>query len=201
MVLKIIYGFGAKIAHVETAFLWGDLEEEIFMVCPKVLEGAKHTDALVHKKRIYWLVQAAQQYHNKAVQILHKIGFEGGDVDPCLYVSKSEKGLVFIAIYKDDNLLVGNEEAIDEIIKLIQSEGFSLNIKDNLEDYLSCNVLFSKSGKEAWLGQPHLIASLNQKFGNLIENLRICKTLGTPGYGVSRPTSDNQKISTEKQSL
>ncbi len=137
----------------------------------------------------------------KAVQILCKIGFEGGDGDPCLYVSKSEKGLVFIAIYKDDNLLVGNEEAIDEVIKLLQREGFSLKIEDSLEDYLSCNVLFSKSGKEAWLGQPHLIANLNRKIGNLIENLCICKTPGTLGYGVSRPTSDNQKISTEKQSL
>ncbi len=98
-------------------------------------------------------------------------------------------------------MIVGNEEAIDEVIKLLQREGFSLKIKDNLEDCLSCNVLFSKSGKEAWIRQPHLIANLNQKFGNLIENLHKCKTPGTLGYGVSRPTSDNQKISTEKQSL
>ena len=45
------------------------------------------------------------------------------------------------------------------------------------------------------------MARLNRKFGNLIENLCMCKTPGTLGYGVSRPTSDNQKISTEKQSL
>ena len=81
-----------------------------------------------------------------------KIGFEGDDVHPCLYVCKSEKGIVFIAIYIYDNLLVGNEEAIDEVIKLLQREGFSLKIKDNLDNYLSCNVLFLKSGKEAWLG-------------------------------------------------
>ncbi len=27
---------------------------------------------------------------------------------------------------------VGNEEAIDEVVKLLQREGFSLKIKDNL---------------------------------------------------------------------
>ncbi len=129
LILKIVNGFSAKIADVETAFLWGDLEEEIFMDCPKGLEGAKDRDSLVLTKSIYGLLQAAQQYHKKAVQILSKISFEGGDVDPCLYVCKSEKGIVFIAIYIYDNLLVGNEEAIDEVIKLSQREGFSLKLK------------------------------------------------------------------------
>ncbi len=49
LVLKIFYGFSAKIADIETAFLWGDLEEEIFMDCPKGLEEAKPTNALVLK--------------------------------------------------------------------------------------------------------------------------------------------------------
>ena len=181
--------------------IWGDLEEEIFMDCPKGLEEAKPTNALVLKKCIYGLVQAARQYHKKAVQILQKIGFEGGDVDPCLYVWKNNKGIVFIAIYVDDNLLVGNKEAIDKTIELLQKEGFNLKIEDNLEDYLSCNIHFSKSGNSAWLGQLHLIANLNRKFGKSVETLREYKTPGTPGYGVSRPTDEDQKISMTEQSL
>ncbi len=47
---------------------------------------------------------------------------------------------------------MGNEEAIDEVFKLLQREGFSLKIKDYLEDHLSGNVLSLKSGKEALLG-------------------------------------------------
>ncbi len=58
LVLKIVYGFSAKIADIETAFLWGDLEEEIFMDCPKGLQKAKTTDTLVLKKCIYGLLQA-----------------------------------------------------------------------------------------------------------------------------------------------
>ncbi len=94
---------------------------------------------------------------------------------------------MFIAIYVDDYLLVGNEAAIDETCKLLQKEGFDLKIEDNIEDYLLCNIHFSKSGKQAWLGQPHLIANLNQKFGKSVEKLHEYKTPGTPGYGVSRP--------------
>ncbi len=64
------------------------------------------------------MVQADWHYHKKAVQISRKNGFKGGDVNLCLYIQKSKKIIVFIAIYLDDNLLVGNEAAIDEIIKL-----------------------------------------------------------------------------------
>ncbi len=45
------------------------------------------------------------------------------------------------------------------------------------------------------------MANLNHKFGKLVEEVQVCKTLGTPGYEVSRPTSDNQKISTEKKAF
>ncbi len=63
--------------------LMSKLEEAIFMDCPKGLERAKHEDALVLKKSVYGLVQAAWQYH--------KIGFEDGDIDPCIYVCKARK--------------------------------------------------------------------------------------------------------------
>ncbi len=41
LVLKIVYGFNAKVADIKTAFLGGDLEEEIFMDSPKGLQEAK----------------------------------------------------------------------------------------------------------------------------------------------------------------
>ncbi len=44
LVLKIVYGFIAKIADIVTAFLLWDLDEEIFMDCPKELEEANSMD-------------------------------------------------------------------------------------------------------------------------------------------------------------
>lgn len=72
----------------------------------KGLEEVKLTDALVIKQCIYGLVQAAQQYPEKAVQILFKIRFEGGDVNRLCYVHRSKKGVVFLAIYMDNSLLI-----------------------------------------------------------------------------------------------
>ncbi len=53
---KMTYSLSAKIVDVEAAFLYGDLDEEIFMNCPEGLDGATDQDALKLQKCIYGLV-------------------------------------------------------------------------------------------------------------------------------------------------
>ena len=65
---------------------------------------------------MYGLIQATWQYYKKALEIFKKLGFIGGNVDPCLHVKKSEKGVACVALYIVDNLMVGDIEAIDEAI-------------------------------------------------------------------------------------
>ena len=93
-------------------------------------------------------------------------------MDPCLCFKKNNKGMCFIAIYVDDNLLVGNREAIKETIKDLKANGLILKIEDDLKDYLSCEVKFLKDMKKAWLGQPHLINNLEAKFGDRVQDMR-----------------------------
>ena len=111
ILMMIYYGLIGKIADVETAFLYGELEEEIYMECPPGMAGAADDDVLLLLQCIYGLVQAARQYYKKVVKILKQIGFTGGDVDPCLFTKRSEKGICFIALYVDDNLLIGHQAA------------------------------------------------------------------------------------------
>ena len=85
LVAMILFGLSAKIVDVETAFLYGDLEEEVYMENPEGLEDSNDDEALLLLTTIYGLVQSARQYYKKARGILRKIGFTGGDVDPCLF--------------------------------------------------------------------------------------------------------------------
>ena len=50
------------------------------------------------------------------------MGFKGGDVDPCLFTRKDKKGIVFIAIYVEDNLIVGHEAAVDKVIEELKEK-------------------------------------------------------------------------------
>ena len=47
------------------------------------------------------------------MKIFKKVGFTGDDVDPCLNMTN---GIVYVALYIDDNLMAENSEAIDDAI-------------------------------------------------------------------------------------
>ena len=72
----------------------------------------------------------------------------GGDVDPCLMMKRSEAGLVYIEIYVDDCLLVGNKEAIKDAINGLKNR-FTLKETGDLDDYLSCEVRFNTNKTKA----------------------------------------------------
>ena len=76
-----------KIQHkkvdMETAFLYGELDEEIYMLRPEGL-GNQPDQCVKLEKSMYGLVQAARQYYTFFVKMLKKVGFKVLKADPCL---------------------------------------------------------------------------------------------------------------------
>jgi hypothetical protein len=199
MVAMIVWKLDAKIVDVETAFLHGDLKEDIYMDCPPGMKN-EPDECLQLGKTIYGLLQAARQWRKKLVTILRKIGFKGKYSDPCLMTRRYELGIIFIALYVDDCLCVGHTAAIKDTIEQLKVNGLEVTVEDKLTDYLSCEINFSKNKKKAWLGQPHLLLNLEKKFGKTVEKLQTYRTPGTPGVGILRPETEEEKISDEEQS-
>jgi hypothetical protein len=127
IIIMIVMNLQSTIIDVETVFLYGEFDagERIFMDCPKGMTRTED-EVLELQKTIYSLVQASRQYFKKFTSILKKMDFTGGQVNPCLMMKENTKGIVFIAIYVDDCLLVGNQGAIDETIAGLKQHGFKL---------------------------------------------------------------------------
>eukprot|EP00972_Heterocapsa_arctica_P009003 1323943-Heterocapsa_arctica.AAC.1 len=97
--------------------------------------------------------------------------------------------------------MIGHLSAIDAAIKDLKQHGLVLKVEDDFHDYLSCEIVFSEGRKKAWLGQPHLISNLEQKFGDMVKNRRTYKTPGTPSLSLVREKDQSQCVSAEKQTL
>jgi hypothetical protein len=95
-------------------------------------------------------------------------------------------GVVYLAMYIGDCYYNGNGAAIDDSINGIVKNGLNVTIKNDVEDYLSCEIRFNKARIKAWLGQPHLIKKREKKFGDLVKHLMEYKTPGTPQTGIVR---------------
>ena len=89
-------------------------------------------NCIILNKCIYGFVEAACQYSKKAVEILKSSTFFEGSIDPFLYVKKGTNGIVHIALYLDDNLMVGDMAAIDDAIEAFKSKGLELKIMEGL---------------------------------------------------------------------
>jgi len=107
LVAMLIWKMDAIIIDVETAFLHGKLDKEIYMDLPAGLDGESE-ECLLLLKALYGLVQGARQWWKKFVEILKRIKFQGGYADPCLMIKRSDDGSVFASIYVDNNFCVGH---------------------------------------------------------------------------------------------
>jgi len=97
MVLRLIYNLHAVLLDVETAFLYGKLEEEIYMEIPtgykEVYEDPGNDKVLVLKMAMYGLVQAVRQWFKRLSDVLITLGFNPCESDPCLMYRINEEGL------------------------------------------------------------------------------------------------------------
>ena len=73
--------------------------------------------------------------------------------------------MVYIALYIYVNSIVGNHEATDEAIEILQKYGLGFTVVEGLQNYFFCGVKFSMDKKIGWLGQPHIMECLEKKFG------------------------------------
>lgn len=83
-----------------TAFLQGDIKEELYMQQPVGFEDGTNRVCKLNKA-IYGLRQAGRQWNKKLDAFLIEIGFMRSLSDPCVYV----KNKLIIAIYVDDFLI------------------------------------------------------------------------------------------------
>jgi len=60
-----------------------------------------------------------------------------------------------------------------------------VKVSEKLTDYLSCSIKVSADCKSAWIGQPHLIAKLREKFGHLVNKMQVYCTPGMPGQQIT----------------
>ena len=190
------------VMDVETAFLYGDIEEEIFMKSPVGMEeidpGSSPEDCYQLKKGIYGVCQAARQFWKKFVDTIKKepFGFTVSPADPCMLFKENNLGICIIIMYVDDMLVIGKKEQIQEFATMIQKE-FSVKIQHNLTDYLGCEFHMNKDKTQGWLGQPSIIKSLEQKFGEKAMKVRLSMTPGTPRFTSRRLENEEDKVNAQ----
>ena len=107
-----------KIKQIDVvgAFLYGELDETIFIEEPEGFETSKNGETVCKlNKSLYGLKQSPRQWNKKFHQFLVSTGLTATESDACLYTNESHD--VFFALYVDDGLVAAaTEEKLTAII-------------------------------------------------------------------------------------
>ena len=188
---------------VSTAFLNGDLEEEIFMEKPKyletylndiILEESENPDKSLYRKAkqmledirkgknekicllrkaLYGLKQAGRQWFQKLDNRLKELGFNPSTADPCIYSSGKGRDRTIIAIYVDDILAASNNQNNLDKLGKNLEEAFEIRNLGNLHYCLG--IKFQKENNKMKLSQEKYIEDVLKKF-----DMSECKPVATP---------------------
>ena len=95
---------------VKTAFLNGDLDENVYMAQPKcVVVKEKERMGCCLKKSIYGLKQASRQWYLKFDSTIRKFGFQENIEDNYVYAKFKNGKYIFLVLYVDDILLASSD--------------------------------------------------------------------------------------------
>jgi hypothetical protein len=129
LLLSVAAAFDFEIEQmdVKTTFLHGDLEEEIFMKQPEgyAVKGKKELVCRL-KKSLYGLKQSPRMWYQKFDTYMLGLGFTRIKEDHCVYSKLNGDHLIYLVLYVDDMLLIGNNKEIIQDVKTQLSSKFDM---------------------------------------------------------------------------
>lgn len=159
---------------VSTAFLYGDLKEEIFIEPP---EGFPCSEGKVFrlKKAIYGLKQSARSWNSKADDQLISLGFIRSKYEPCIYFKKVDSKLIIVAVYVDDFFIFHNHTKEAEALRNKLKSAFKLRDLGEASNCLGLQIDRNRKTGEIKLSHKTYISNLLEKY-----QMSECKTVTTP---------------------
>ena len=115
---------------VQTAFLYGNLEEEVFMELPEganvvieASESARKNVVCKLLKSLYGLKQAPRCWNKKFCAFLGRFTFEETDADKCIFVGNFNDTKVYLALFVDDGLIAEeSKDGLGYVIECLRTE-------------------------------------------------------------------------------
>lgn len=202
MALAVQNKFKVHQMDVVTAYLNGDLEEQVYMELPEQLEetlvevlkekelpeGDRVTaqqwlqklreggdKVCLLKKSLYGLKQSGLQWYRKLDEVLRKIGMRRLESDPCVYRIVIDGVTLIIAVYVDDILIMSESEGWIRRIKKKLQENFKMVDMGKLHNFLKIEFHHDEKKGEIHMKQTRYIQELIKKF-----KMTDCKTASTP---------------------
>ncbi|GJR81020.1 retrovirus-related pol polyprotein from transposon TNT 1-94 [Tanacetum coccineum] len=132
---------------VKTAFLNGELKEEVYVSKPEGFVDPDHPTYVYRlKKALYGPKQAPRAWYNTLSRFLIYNKFSKGVVDPTLFTRKTGKHILLVQIYVDDIIIASTDPKACDIFSKETSLKFQMSMMGQISFFLGLQVSQSPGG-------------------------------------------------------
>ena len=163
---------------VKSAFLNGDLDEEIYMRQPEGFQVPGQENKVCRlRKALYGLKQASRQWHRKLNTALRDLGFEKSAGDSSVHVMFRQGGdsITILIVYVDDITLMGDSIEQIQLIKKQLANSFELTDLGEISYYLGLRITRDRTNRTISLDQEKYIQDILSRF-----QMSSCTPANTP---------------------
>lgn len=173
---------------IKTAYLEGDIQEEIYMKCP---EGMNRRYVKINKA-LYGLKQSGKAWYEKLDAKLSFLNFKKSEADHCVYVHSSTQ--IVIGVYVDDLIICG--KVLEQVVAIKKQLSSFFRVKDLglIDVVIGWKINRDRSKRTLSISQSNYLTEKIRSFG-----LEDAKTYSTPlnGYDGIVPRVESEQLADE----
>ncbi|GJU61069.1 putative ribonuclease H-like domain-containing protein [Tanacetum coccineum] len=167
-------GFIVYQMDVKSAFLYGTIDEEVYVSQPPGFVDPKFPKK-VYKvvKALYGLHQAPRAWYATLSTFLLKSGYRRGTIDKTLFIKKDKNDIMLVQVYVDDIIFGSTKRSWCDEFEALMKSRFQMSSMGELTFFLGLQVKQKEDG--IFISQDKYVAEILKKF-----DFASVKTASTP---------------------
>ena len=160
--IAVFYKFEIWKLDIKTFFLYGELEEQIFMKQPPGYEQGNKVCALV--KTLYGLKQSMRRALMALTKQLALRGVLPLKTDQNIFYRRNEMGIVILSAWVDDVLLYASSHAVASDVVALLEQKFIVSVDRDPRDYLQLQLVRDKERRQCKVYQTGYVTQLSKNY-------------------------------------
>ncbi|GKC64522.1 putative ribonuclease H-like domain-containing protein [Tanacetum coccineum] len=156
-------GFTVYQMDVKSAFLYGTIEEEVYVHQPSGFVNHAHPNK-VYKviKALYGLHEAPRAWYETLSSFLMENGFRRGTTDKTLFIKKKKSDIMLVQVYMDDIIFGSTKKSMCTEFEECMHKRFQMSSMGELTFFLGLQVKQQSDG--IFISQDKYVADILKKF-------------------------------------
>ncbi|GKD83437.1 putative ribonuclease H-like domain-containing protein, partial [Tanacetum coccineum] len=153
-----------KKMDVKSAFLYGKIEEEVYVCQPPGFEDPNFPDRVYKvEKALYRLHQAPRAWYETLSTYLLDNRFQRGKIDKTLFIKRDKGDILLVQVYVDDIIFGSTKKSLCTKFEKMMHKKFQMSSMGKLTFFLGLQVKQKEDG--IFITQDKYVTEILKKFG------------------------------------